>query len=874
MKFGKIFTLFWLFSLAQLTGFAQLSDNFGDGNFTANPVWVGDTDKFTVEAGVLRLNDTAEGQSYLATQSTMALDVQWDFWVRLAFSPSNSNHPRIYLLSDQQNLRGSLNGYFIQIGRDGTDNKRIFLMRQNGPATGASTLLTGSQNLATASNNIIRIRVTRTAAGRFDVWADGAGGNLFLPQGSVTDNTFNNSGWFGIVCNYTISNIRNFYFDDFAIGPIIQDTAPPVVNLVEVVSANQINVHFSEVVDLATSQTTTNYHVNHGIGSPLTASRNISRPNIVNLFFATPLRENFHYEFSIRQVMDHARNVMSPFTANISLYSARRFDIVFNEIMANPSPAVALPPHEYIELYNTTEFDINLNGWVLQHGTTSRTLPMAILPAKGYMILTHEAAVPSFRPFGHVVGVPGLSTTALTNAGTSLLLYAPGAKLVSYVSYSDRWYRNPAKMNGGWSLEKIDPLNLCQGAENWRASEHTSGGTPGIANSILRNNPDNTRPDLLRVGFVNPTTLRLFFSEPMDEASLVALAQAGDFGVGNVALSQALLPDFSVAEITLAAPLETGRIFELVLPTQVSDCAGNPINNRSARVAVPQPAQPLDVVINEVLFNPPDFGSRYIELFNRSERVIELRDYVISSKDTIQGFLTSIRDISAQSLLLFPGDYLVLTSDPEAVRATFMTSAPNSAFVLIPSMPSMTNTSGVLVLASKGMVEIDLFAYHESMHFALLTTLKGVALERINPNWPTQDRSNWHSAAQSFGFGTPGFQNSQYLPHRLVQEGTIELYPEVFSPDGDGHYDFLTINYRFDEPGYIATVRVFDNRGRLIRNLVGAELLAVNGSITWDGTTDDRQKAPIGIYIVHLEITALNGRVLQYRKTAVVGGRL
>ncbi|HSV88758.1 MAG TPA: gliding motility-associated C-terminal domain-containing protein [Bacteroidales bacterium] len=309
------------------------------------------------------------------------------------------------------------------------------------------------------------------------------------------------------------------------------------------------------------------------------------------------------------------------------------------------------------------------------------------------------------------------------------------------------------------------------------------------------------------------------------------------------------------------------------MPAHLSDCAGNLLNNRKARVAVPQSAEPFDVVINEVLFNPPDYGSRYIELFNRSQRVIDLRDHIISSKDTIMGFLTTIRDISTESHLFFPGDYLVLTSDPDAVRATFMTTAPQ-AFLMIPSMPSMTNTSGILVLASRGMVEIDLFAYHENMHFALLTILKGVALERINPNWPTNDRSNWHSASQSFGFGTPGFRNSQFLPERPVQAGAIEVYPEVFSPDGDGFNDLLSVSYRFDQPGYVATVRIFDSRGRLIRNLIRAELLAVNGSFTWDGITEERLKAPIGVYILHIEITDLAGNVKQFRKTAVLGGRL
>jgi len=862
-----LFLLFaWpLFSVAQFT------DDFSDGNFTSNPAWVGDTDKFIVELGVLRLNDNQAGQSYLATESSINLEAQWEFWVRLAFTPSNNNHPKIYLISNVQNLKGPLNGYFIQIGRDGGDNKRIYLLRQDGAET--TQLLAGSQNLATVTNNIMRIKVTRDENGLWEVWADPAGGHMYIPQGIATDLTYTETSWFGLVCNYTVTNANRFYFDDFVVGDLVPDLEPPKVTAVEVVSANQLNVHFSKVVEPATAEDTDNYFVSHGIGNPLTASRIPTQPNIVSLLFTQSFTENLFYQIEVDNVEDFSGNVMEAFSGPFVLYVAQRFDVIFNELMADPTPEVGLPPFEYIELYNTTEFPINISGWILQHGSTQRVLPFGLIEPGGYILLVAESAVQAFLPFGNVVGVPGLSSTALTNAGTSLLLFDQNGQLVSFVNYTDRWYRNPAKSNGGWSLEKIDPLNFCQGAENWTASENPQGGTPGASNSVLGSNPDNAKPDLLRAGFVDEFNVKLFFSETIDQQSLLALTQAGNFGIGNILSVESLLPDFSTALINLETPLETGRIYEITLPAQISDCAGNTINRRSARLAIPQPAVPFDAVINEVLFNPPDGGSRYIELYNRSEKVIELKNHTISSKDTIQNFLIGIREISSESYLFFPGDYVVLTTSPEAVLNTFMTSQPN-ALIRVDAMPSMTNTSGIIVLASKSLVEIDQFAYHENMHFALLTNKKGVALERVNYHRPTQNRSNWHSASQSAGFGTPGYRNSQYSAGLTKQEGEIEVYPEVFSPDSDGHDDLLTISYRFENPGYVATVRIFDSRGRLIRNLARAELLAVNGAFTWDGTTDDYQKAPIGIYIIHLEVTDLSGNVNHYRKTAVLGGRL
>jgi hypothetical protein len=849
---------------------AQFTDNFSDGNFTSNPTWLGDTDKFIVETGVLRLNDTQAGQSYLATASSIALEAQWEFWVRLAFTPSTNNHPKIYLLSNAQNLNGELNGYFIQIGRDGGENKRIYLFRQDGTAT--TQLLAGSLNLATGTNNLMRIKVTRDEAGYWEVWADAAGGQLFVPQGSVTDLTHTQASWFGIVCNYTVSNANRFYFDDFIVGDLVPDLEPPQINAVEVASANQLNIHFSKLVEPSTAQDTDNYFVNLGVGNPLTASRNPLQPNIVSLFFAQSFEENTIYELQVDNIEDYSGNIMDPYSGPFVLYVAQRFDLVFNELMVNPTPEVGLPPFEYIELYNTSGFPVNVSGWVLQHGTTQRVLPMGIIDPGGFMLLVPEGAVSSLLPYGNVLGVPGLSTTALTNAGTSLLLYDQNGTLVSFVNYTDRWYKNPAKSNGGWSLEKIDPLNFCQGSENWRASESPQGGTPGAPNSVLGSNPDTSRPDLLRAGFVDEVNVKLFFNETMDEQSLIGLVQSGNFGLGNIVSVQPLLPDFSTALIRLETALEPGVIYEITLPAFLTDCAGNTINRRTAKLAIPQPAEPFDVVINEVLFNPPDGGSRYIELYNRSNKVVELKNHTISSKDTIQGFLTGIREITTESFLMFPGDYIVLTADDAAVKNTFMTNNPN-AFIRLATMPSMTNTSGILVFANKSLVEIDQFAYHENMHFALLTSEKGVALERVNYNRPTQDRSNWHSAAQSAGFGTPAYQNSQYSAELVSQTGEIEIYPEVFSPDSDGHDDLLTISYQFDNPGYVATVRIFDSRGRLIRNLARAELLAVNGAFTWDGTTDDYQKAPIGIYIIHLEVVDLSGNVSNFRKTAVVGGK-
>lgn len=862
--------IFLLILILPVVGKAQFTDDFSDGNCTSNPEWVGDIQKFSVQEGVLRLSDQEAGQASLATSCTLALEAQWEFWVRLAFSPTDNNHPKIYLLSDTPNLKGPLNGYYLQIGKNGGENKRLFLFRQDGEE--AVELLAGFQNLASASNNLIRIRVTRNSQGFWEVMADAGGGQLFVPQGSVLDATYSVSGWFGLVCNYTISNCNRFYFDDFIVQERVPDLEPPSVIRLEVVSANQLLIHFSEAVDQNTAEQTTNYSVDQGAGSPMIACLDPMQPQMVSLLFAQTFQENLQYTLQIQHVEDLFGNAMQACVLPFVLYVSQRFDVVFNELMVDPTPQLGLPAHEYIELFNNTNFSISLEGWVLQHGSSNRVLPQSFIGAGGYLLLACEDAVSALQDYGAVVAVPGLPSNALTNAGNSLLLFDHEERLVAFVNYSDGWYGQPAKSQGGWSLEKIDMLNYCEGANNWTASSHPSGGTPGTSNSVLAFNPDTTPPALLRTGFLAEDTVKLVFSESLDEGSLLSLPQAGDFGLGNILAVLPQRPDFSSTLLVLETPMSPGEIYEFTLPSFLTDCAGNPLEGRTARVAVPLEAQPFDVAINEVLFNPPEGGSRYIEIYNRSGKVLDLQDLCLASKDTTLGFLTQVHEISPESCLFFPGDFAVLTTNPDAVKTSFMTNNPN-AFLGVGALPSMTTSGGVIALAGKSLEEVEVFAFDEDMHFALLTSNKGVALERVNYNMPACDRTNWHSAAQSVGFGTPGYQNSQYHAALSFEEGELVLGSEVFSPDNDGYQDLLCIHYRFEKPGYVASLQIFDSRGRLVRRLVHAELLAAEGVFNWDGTTDAFLKAPIGIYMIQMDVIDLEGHIQRLRKAAVLAAK-
>jgi flagellar hook assembly protein FlgD len=75
----------------------------------------------------------------------------------------------------------------------------------------------------------------------------------------------------------------------------------------------------------------------------------------------------------------------------------------------------------------------------------------------------------------------------------------------------------------------------------------------------------------------------------------------------------------------------------------------------------------------------------------------------------------------------------------------------------------------------------------------------------------------------------------------------------VFSPDNDGFQDVLLFNYNLETPNMLATVTIYDDQGRVVRELFKSELMAVAGTFSWDGINDQNFKSSLGIYLAVLE---------------------
>jgi flagellar hook assembly protein FlgD len=102
----------------------------------------------------------------------------------------------------------------------------------------------------------------------------------------------------------------------------------------------------------------------------------------------------------------------------------------------------------------------------------------------------------------------------------------------------------------------------------------------------------------------------------------------------------------------------------------------------------------------------------------------------------------------------------------------------------------------------------------------------------------------------------------------------LSLSSEIFSPDGDGYQDLLNIYIKTPANGYTGTLSVYDNNGRMVKQLMRNDILGTENTISWDGINDNNEKANIGIYIIYLEAFDLKGNTIKEKITAVVGARL
>ncbi len=552
--------------------------------------------------------------------------------------------------------------------------------------------------------------------------------------------------------------------------------------------------------------------------------------------------------------------------------TAQPYDIIINEIMPDPTPSVGLPNAEYIELFNRSTQDIDLQGFKIVNGSVSTELGRFILRSGRYVTIYTRRSSIDFGIYGDTLPVARLGT--LSNPNDTFYLFSRDSTIIDATAYDLSFYQNSRKAEGGWSLERVFTNHPCRPfADNWLASNDLRGGTPSQPNSVQRDDIDRTPPTLLYAFLTGDRTIQLRFDK-----SLFRNINLSQFEIAeslpnapkiNIRTLRILPPFFTTIELNLTQNLQLQKKYQIIISDNIMDCLGNPMGKKdSLFVQLPEKVLPNDLIINEILFDAEVGGSRYVELFNRSNKAVNLATLRIA--DLSSGDLHAIRT----PFLLMPKNYVVLAENTLYIQKKYnCLDCPKKLFKNnLPTWDANSGNVTLLTFEGNRAVVIDSFDYNKNFHNPFLADIEGVALERIGIDAPTQTPDNWHSAAAAVNYGTPTRPNSvaraATLPPSVSSrfEHNFRFEQTTFSPDDDGFEDVLLLHYQLDTDGWLATIRIFDAAGRLIKNFTQNEILANRGFWKWSGDTDEGERAAVGIYIWHIELQHTSAGMVRERE--------
>lgn len=486
--FMRLFSIFFFVFGLLFVSFGQLNDDFSDGDFTSNPTWQGDDTEFIINTNnQLQLNAPSLTDTSFLSVETGILDfnsnVTWEFFVKLDLSPSNSNNFRFYLTSDNANLQGYLNGYFIRVGENGSTDK-LKLYRQDGFST---SLLATGLNGAYGINPEFRVRVNRDINGNWEILSDSTGASNFIYEAGATDNIHTFSTFVGVWCKHTSSYNDNFYFDDILVsGNVINDNDAPMVQDAFVIGDNLIEIQYSEPVT-SSAESITNYSLNFGNGNPLLV--NLSSTGY-ELMFNNPFNANDTLVLDISNISDLSGNILNTTIDVVVPDTANYGDLLINEILFDPLSG----GYDFVEIYNASSSAVDLFGYMLADyddgiGNFKSIDQHFVLNPEGIAVFTEDSmAILNEYPSNDPNAFVQIDIPTFPNDSATVYILSPDSNIIDGFSYNDDMHFELINDPEGVSLEKINPNYTSNDPSNWHsAAENVGWATPGMTNSQVYN---------------------------------------------------------------------------------------------------------------------------------------------------------------------------------------------------------------------------------------------------------------------------------------------------------------------------------------------------------------------------------------------------
>jgi hypothetical protein len=165
--------------------------------------------------------------------------------------------------------------------------------------------------------------------------------------------------------------------------------------------------------------------------------------------------------------------------------------ILINEFMFNPATGFS----EFIELYNTTQQDVSLEGFRIHDRPTSSgadtfKITTMIIPVGGYGVAAWDSSF--FKQFPLLLGAANIyykkTSLNLNSDDDAIVLRDGNGFVIDSLTYSSKWHDRSLGNTKGISLEKISPTLPSSTLTSWTScGDRTNGSTPALPNSVSGN---------------------------------------------------------------------------------------------------------------------------------------------------------------------------------------------------------------------------------------------------------------------------------------------------------------------------------------------------------------------------------------------------
>ncbi len=808
-----------LLSPGKSPAWSQVLETFADSNITTHPTWFGDTSKFKVLAPgpYLQLQAPAvSGQAWLGTESRAVHNGRWEIRLQLRFNPSSSNQMDWYLMATDSQPQLTGRSYLLRIG--GSDDNLTFYYKSGNSLFRIGSLAPGWLN---RDSNPMAVRIERYLNGVWYFWADSSPTATSAPRwqwlGDLRDSTLSISRFTGIHSQYTSTRSTLFSWYYFQIqGQPIPDSLRPRILSWDLQGNHTIRLLWNESMDSSQTNGATFTWVEGGReAGPLHW--------IGDTLISFNLWADFPHETPQNLRINGLRDLFgNPGDTDFVIYHPvlQHGRLVITEIMSDPDPPVwpppeGLPPVEYVELYNPGPVPIQLKGFRLRDQTTSILLPSHNLYPNETVVLVPRASLETWHTWEALQGNHYKSTYVglepwpnLNNDGDRILLESHDTLVLDTFQFDLTFWKTPQQKQGGWSLAKINPRCPCADTLQWTPSIHPRGGDPGAPMDTTNKACAPAGSLVVEDAQIDPNgwlVLRFGTAVHCHPGTRVTLVLDG--------LSTDLVPDprsdrLSQSRWALPLPLHLRPHPGQTCLVQCKGwlaCNGDTLPDHEIQTGIGIPAKRGDVLITEVYPRPRVDAWPWIEVCNRSGKVLDAsRVWVI--RTDLNGQTLDGNPVGQPLDVWLPGMCYVLTRNPRMIQTEGLKtceSNQHASRMFRNDLPPLPGGGAFVELQDPTGQRLDRISYHDSSYHPLVQNPGGLSLERPWGNLPYTIQNHphtvWWTTPTSLRAG-PGCYPNRPLDTSQLRLGKIHgRRPSLYK---------LTVNTNEIEPSQDSRIRI------------------------------------------------------------------